>query len=418
MRTEDGYLISKCLNDEPEAFGLLVDKYKTGIYAFVYAKIRDLQDAQDVTQEVFIQAYRNLHSLRRWDSFVSWLYSIASVKCRKLIRKKLRHPVEFIEDQSPDILESPSLVSYRENLVKESLQEALESLPENYREVVMMHYFGGMRITEIAKTLGISSRTVDRWLSIARSQLREEMLSMIGETFKEQKLPTSFTFRIVEAAKRTKIHPVSQMKGLPWGLSLATGLLITILSINPTLTSFNQIGMPVYSPLAVESKVLKLGEIPVDVVKTTNMAIISSGIVKGGEPENIQNAFHMAPNGEGGTWKRKTDIITMRGGLSGSVLSGKIYTIGGFNNEGRFKTIEEYDPIADKWIGKTDMPTGRGFFSASEIGGKIYVVGGFSKCPENTVPELEEYTPDGWQPEQSIYPQGKLPKAWGELKGR
>jgi len=108
----------------------------------------------------------------------------------------------------------------------------------------------------------------------------------------------------------------------------------------------------------------------------------------------------------------------MRGGLSGSVLSGKIYTIGGFNNEGRFKTIEEYDPIADKWIGKTDMPTGRGFFSASEIGGKIYVVGGFSKCPENTVPELEEYTPDGWQPEQSIYPQGKLPKAWGELKGR
>ena len=52
MRTDDGSIIYECLNGEPEAFGVLVDKYKEGIYAYVYHKLGDFQDAQDVAQEV------------------------------------------------------------------------------------------------------------------------------------------------------------------------------------------------------------------------------------------------------------------------------------------------------------------------------------------------------------------------------
>jgi len=63
VRTEDGCIIYRCLNGEPEAFGLLVDKYKAGIYAFVYNKLLNFQDAQDVTQEAFLQAYRDLRAL-------------------------------------------------------------------------------------------------------------------------------------------------------------------------------------------------------------------------------------------------------------------------------------------------------------------------------------------------------------------
>ena len=54
MRTEDGYVIHKCINGEPEAFGFLVDKYKASIYAFAYTKLCNFRDAEDVTQEVFI----------------------------------------------------------------------------------------------------------------------------------------------------------------------------------------------------------------------------------------------------------------------------------------------------------------------------------------------------------------------------
>ena len=70
MRIEDGCMVHRCLNGEPGVFGLLVDKCKESIYAFVYDKLRDFRDAQDVTQEVFLHAYRDLRSLRQWESFV------------------------------------------------------------------------------------------------------------------------------------------------------------------------------------------------------------------------------------------------------------------------------------------------------------------------------------------------------------
>ena len=60
MRTEDGYLIHKCLNGEKEAFGFLVDKYKTSVYAFAYSLLWNFHDAEDITQEVFLKAFRKL----------------------------------------------------------------------------------------------------------------------------------------------------------------------------------------------------------------------------------------------------------------------------------------------------------------------------------------------------------------------
>jgi len=62
MRTEDGKIIERCLDGEPEVFGLLVDKYKASIYAVVYTRIHNFHDAQDITQEVFLEAYRACES--------------------------------------------------------------------------------------------------------------------------------------------------------------------------------------------------------------------------------------------------------------------------------------------------------------------------------------------------------------------
>ena len=73
MRTEDGRLIRRCLDGEPEAFGFLVDRYRESVYAFAYSRLGNFHDAEDVTQEVFIKAYQKLRSLRRWDSFHAWI---------------------------------------------------------------------------------------------------------------------------------------------------------------------------------------------------------------------------------------------------------------------------------------------------------------------------------------------------------
>ena len=216
MRTEDGYIIHECLNEKPEAFGILVDKYKAGIYAYVYAELRNFQDAQDVTQEVFLQAYRGLRSLRRWESFASWLYRIARNLSRKWIRAESRRPDrDFLEDQNPEALGNISIDSYRKSQMSESLHEAIRLLPENYREVLMLYYFGGMSSVDIARALGTSPTAVRHRLSRARARLKEEMVAMMGPAFEGQRLQANFTFRIVEAVKRIKIHAMPRMTGLP-----------------------------------------------------------------------------------------------------------------------------------------------------------------------------------------------------------
>ena len=208
MRTEDGYIIHKCLNGDTGAFGLLVDKYRESIYALAYTKLRNFHDAEDVAQEVFIKAYENLRTLRRWDSFLAWLYSITSNLCKMWLRARSRRPDrDFIEDENPETLEISSLESYREELVRESLHEALDSLPEMHRQVLILSYLGGMSGREIARLLGTSPNTIRQRLYRARSQLKEEMLTMMSTTFEGQRLKAGFTLRIVEAVKRIKSSP-------------------------------------------------------------------------------------------------------------------------------------------------------------------------------------------------------------------
>ena len=298
MRTEDGRIIQRCLNGEPEAFGLLVDKYKAGIYAFVYAKLRDFHDAQDVTQEVFIKAYRDLRSLRQWESFVFWLYRIASSHCGKWLRARSRRPdQEFIEDQAPGTLEDRSIDSYRRKQVDESLHEALYSLPEAYREVLTLYYFAGMNSEDIARALGMSPTAIRKRLSRARAQLREEMAAMMGTALERQKLQASFTFRIVEAVKRIKIDSTPRATALPWGLSLAAGIIITVMSLSPHISLQNPTSMLAGSPLPAEMRVLETGEIPVDALKISQIPIAADGQHHQGyaygnesvlpEPENV-----------------------------------------------------------------------------------------------------------------------------------
>lgn len=97
-------------------------------------------------------------------------------------------------------------------------------------------------------------------------------------------------------------------------------------------------------------------------------------------------------------WTKKADMPTARRSLSTSVINGKIYAIGGIGgrliggvNEGSsLSTVEEYDPVSDKWTKKTDMPTARRRLSTSVMSGRIYAIGGRNNEVLSTV---EEYDP-------------------------
>ena len=402
MRTEDGKIIQECLNGKPQAFGILVDKYREGVYAFSYTELRDFQDAQDVTQEVFLQAYRKLRSLRNRESFAFWLYRIAYRYCVQCLRDRVRRvDRDFIEDQDPRVVDAPSLDSHRESQLDESVREALDMLPDAYREVLLLHYFGGLTIKDIAKAIGSSPAAIGMRLSRARAQLKEEMIAMMDTAFERHRLPIGFTFRIVEVVKRIKIHPMPRTAGLPWGLSAAVGIIVTVMSLNPYMSIPNDMAIPAGSLFPAESKALKAGEISVDVLNVSQIPALANmqGDGDGKEPElaNPQNAAPMIAHGEGDTWTAKADMLTARWGLSTSVVDGIIYAIGGGSNTAR-TAVEAYDPAADKWTPKAKMPTERMELSTGVVNGKIYAIGGTGNPWPAPVAAVEEYDPvaDKW----------------------
>jgi len=406
MRTEDGYIIHKCLNGEKEAFGFLVDKYRESIYSFAYFKLRNFHDAEDITQEVFLKAFRKLHTLKCWDNFLAWLYAITSNLCKNFLRSKFNRPDrEFIADQSSEFFRYKSMNSYREESTHESLYEALDSLPEMHRQVLTLHYLGGMSCREIAQFLGTSPSNIKQRLSRARAKLKKEMLEMMSKTYDQHKLQPGFTFRIVEMVKQIKIQPAPRTSWLPFGLSAATGIVLTVLMFSPHLLLLTPLGTLLGSPLPSKTKVMEIGELPVDVLEISEITFLSSeqGDDDGGVAKlpNPQNAFAppLAPPGEVGKWTRKIDMPTARTGLSTSVVNEKIYAIGGVSAGGKppLSTVEEYDPATGRWTKKAGMPTARSQLSTSVVNGKIYAIGGWNAGGVALTP-VEEYDPatDTW----------------------
>ena len=274
MQTADGYIIDKCLNGDSGAFGLLVDKYRAGVYALAYSKLRDFRDAEDVAQEVFIKAYVKLRTLKRFDRFHAWLYAITANLCKDWIRAQSRRPdSEFIADQ--EALEEPSIDSHEEELVRESIHEALDSLPENYQQVLTLYYLGGMNSREIAEFLGTSPTAIRHRLTRARAQLKEGMVAMMSTTLEEQRLRITFTFRIMETVKRVEIRPIPHTTGIPWGLSLATGIILAILGLNPHMSIFDPMDIPTGPPLSAKTKMLEVGEIPVAMLDVSQVLALA-----------------------------------------------------------------------------------------------------------------------------------------------
>ena len=97
----------------------------------------------------------------------------------------------------------------------------------------------------------------------------------MSTTFEKQKLQATFTFRIMEIVKRMKIHPIPRATEVPWGLSLAAGIILAILSFNPHMSIFDPVDIPTGPPLSAKMKMLEVGEIPVAMLEVSQMLVLA-----------------------------------------------------------------------------------------------------------------------------------------------
>jgi N-acetylneuraminic acid mutarotase len=106
------------------------------------------------------------------------------------------------------------------------------------------------------------------------------------------------------------------------------------------------------------------------------------------------------PINQPGRWIRKSDMPTARFAHTLSEVDGKLYALGGYPiaNAERLKTVEIYDPAADRWSVGTPMPTGRRAHAACVVDGKIYAIGGYTNFGQPGLPTVEVYDPisDTW----------------------
>ena len=178
--------VSKAEQVDVEAFGEIFEATNQGIYNFLLHLSSDRELAADLTQETFIRAFSALKSLKKRKALNSWLHRIALNLYRDAMRKP-RLDTESIEHDDGTELEIVDLENHPEKIVTDAelqnvIRDAIQSLPEIHKAVVIMYHLEGMVVEEIAKTMEIEKGTVMSRLARARETLRCKLIPYIGET--------------------------------------------------------------------------------------------------------------------------------------------------------------------------------------------------------------------------------------------
>ena len=340
MRTEDGYIVYRCLNGESQAFGSLVDKYRDRVYALAYSRLRNFHDAQDITQDAFIRAYEKLHTLRRWDRFQAWIYSITSNLCKNHIRIKDRRPDgDFVEEQDAGFLNRVCTEDHRRRMRLQSVHDILDALPEPHRQVLSLYHLAGMSSVEIAEFLGISPSSVRKRLSRARARLRVEELETAIEIIEDQKLPASFTLRIMETVKHTQINPAPRITGLRWGIISALGTILVVLNISSHLSLLNPTHATARSTIPRETTTVSMEWLSVDLLEIPSLPSTSYQQDNGVSESPVFSGISRFPG-----------------------YAQEIYTNGGYayvtDPRGRFHVFDVSDPENPGLLGSCKTPGG------------------------------------------------------------
>ena len=233
MKTTDVELIHRILDGDDTAFTELVNKYQKPVHALVWRKIGDFHIAEELTQDTFLKAYQELATLKKPQSFASWLYVIAANNCSTWLRKK-RLWTESLEDTSSTLLEKATYSGYvvAENertaveAQREVVKKLLAKLQESERTVITLHYFGEMSSAEIGAFLGVSANTVRSRLRRAQQRLKREE-PMIREALENFQITPNLTDNIMREISRLKPAAPSGGKPLvPWviGVSISSRL--------------------------------------------------------------------------------------------------------------------------------------------------------------------------------------------------
>jgi RNA polymerase sigma-70 factor (ECF subfamily) len=172
-RLEERAAIEACLGGDASAFDLLVIRHQKSIQRVCYRFTGNTEDAADLTQEVFVKAYRSLSKFRGTSAFSTWLYRIAVNACLSFKASRKNRADEWDEDHDIEAVGPTAEEALDTRMNAQTLRKALESLPEKQRVTVIMKVLEERTHLEVAEILGSNVGTVKANLFFAIRNLRK-----------------------------------------------------------------------------------------------------------------------------------------------------------------------------------------------------------------------------------------------------
>ena len=235
MKKNDAELIRLTLDGDETAFTELVNRYKKAVHALVWRKIEDFHIAEELTQDVFLKAYQKLGSLKKPQSFASWLYVSASRRCIAWQRKKRLPTIPFDETKSTqhqEIAYSQYVVEENQRISEETqrdvVRQLLAKLPESERTVITLHYFSDMSSFEIGAFLGVSANTIRSRLRRAQKRLQKEE-TMIREALEHFQISPNITDNIMREVSHIKPIPSGSKPIIPWIVAASSAVIFALM---------------------------------------------------------------------------------------------------------------------------------------------------------------------------------------------
>lgn len=178
-KEEEQILVRALKNQEESAYETLITLYGHRLYRSCLLLTSDEREAEDILQDTLIKVVRHIRSFRRESSLYTWIYRIALREVQDRWRK--RHPQYSVDDLS----EQEDGMNVEEEFFRqeeiERVREAIHTLPNHHRQVIVMFYYEKFSIAEIAKFLSVSENTVKSRLHRARRLIRIQLEQEGGE---------------------------------------------------------------------------------------------------------------------------------------------------------------------------------------------------------------------------------------------
>lgn len=190
MNTEltDMELVRAVLKGNTQLYAALISRYQNLVFSIILKYTESREDAEELSQDVFVKAYRSLADFRGDAKFSTWLYTIANTTCITFVRKKKLVVHSLDNDGVFEVADSMDS-GFRANQVEQKsrsrmVAEAIALLSPDDAKIITLFYKGEQSLDEIGKIMGLDPNTVKVKLHRARGRLKEKMEKYFGEEVK------------------------------------------------------------------------------------------------------------------------------------------------------------------------------------------------------------------------------------------